>query len=92
MIRIRLPRKPAEIGMTALLIISCVYFIVRGKSVTGTDRGMLILSGLVLGYFLLAVLKDRITLYGWSLASIIWGIPAFYVIWIFLRETIFSTK
>lgn len=92
MIRIWLPRKPAEIIMTAVLVFASMYYAFLGKTITETERVLLILSALLLGYFLLEVIKDRIILYGWSLASVIWGIPAFFVIWIFIREIIFAQK
>jgi len=86
MIRIQLPRKSTEVFLTGALALASLYLAAFGEAPSRIDRILLFASTLALCYFLRKVLRDEVILYGWSVVSVIWGIPAIFTMYMIAKE------
>jgi hypothetical protein len=67
-----------EIVFTLGLGLISLFLAFFGSLVTLKESILLILASIVHFYFLIKVYRNEITLWGWSLSSLIWAFPVFY--------------
>lgn len=93
-IRVRISNQTAhflELVFTLGLGIISLYLAFFGVLVTLKESILLIASSIAHFYFFRKVSRYEVTLWGWSLPSIIWAIPAFYSIWMVIFITSIRT-
>ena len=87
-IRFRISNQTAhflELIFTLGLGILSVYIAFFAASATLQESVLLILASIVHFYFFRKVYRFEVTLWGWSLPSIIWALPSFYSIWMVIK-------